>query len=273
MPKDVYDSDLVVATYDLLTEQANQQISGDVAFYLDCARRFGSPILELGVGTGRMAWALADAGIDVVGIDRSRTMLDAAGRKAKTRRGPASKRLHLIEADMTAFELDRSFPLAIMPFSTFQHLALTDQQRACLMCIRRHLNEEGRLILDVFDPILDACIPDAPTPNPDREAIDAENGHTLRRRSIARTNDPLSQTFVETFRLERIDRSGKLVASDNATHHLRWATRQEMAYLFELCGFSVEAQYSDFDGAPPAYGKRQIWIVRAASYNRHIQSS
>ncbi|MEM7043830.1 MAG: class I SAM-dependent methyltransferase [Pseudomonadota bacterium] len=262
MPKDFYDSDLVVATYDLLTGQANQQISGDVAFYLECIKRFGGPVLELGVGTGRIAWALADAGFDVVGIDRSKTMLDAARHKGD-KHSEAVGRLDLIEADITQFDLGRSFPTAIMPFSTFSHLALAEQQRACLMCIRRHLTEGGRLVLDVFDPILDACVPDATTPNPDREAIDPESGDTLRRRSIARTNDPLSQTFVETFRLERIVRSGKLVESDDATHHLRWATRQEMTYLFELCGFEIETQYSDFDSAPPAYGKRQIWIVRA----------
>ncbi|MEM8950717.1 MAG: class I SAM-dependent methyltransferase [Pseudomonadota bacterium] len=264
MPKDFFDSDLVVATYDLLTEQANKQIAGDVAFYLDCALRYGGPVLELGVGTGRIAWALAEAGHEVVGIDRSKSMLDAARRKGEKHAG-AVGRLDLVEADIGAFDLDQTFPLAIMPFSTFQHLASADQQRACLSCIRRHLAEDGRLVLDVFDPILDACVPDAPTPNPDREAIDPVSGHVLRRRSISRRNDPLSQTFVETFRLERIDGSGTLLESDDATHHLRWATRQEMAYLFELCGFAIEAQYSDFDSAPPAYGKRQIWIVKAVS--------
>ncbi|MEL6964885.1 MAG: hypothetical protein AAFO01_19205 [Pseudomonadota bacterium] len=62
MPINFHDSYLVAATCDLLTEQANQQISGNVAFYPDCAQGFGDPILELGVG-----------------IDRSKTLLDAAG--------------------------------------------------------------------------------------------------------------------------------------------------------------------------------------------------
>ena len=263
MPGDFYDSDLVVTTYDLLTEQANRQITGDLAFYLECAKRFGGPILELGVGTGRIAWALADAGFDVIGVDRSEGMLDAARAKSEAYVEAARQRLDFIQADITSFDLGRSFPLAIMPFSTFQHLALADQQRACLTSIRRHLPDDGRLVLDAFDPILDACIPGAPTPNPAREGVDPGSGHTLRRRSIARTNDPLNQAFVETFRLERIDVSGRVIESDDATHHLRWATRQEMTYLFELCDFAVEAQYSDFDGAAPDYGKRQIWIVRA----------
>jgi len=268
LTKDFYDSDLVVVTYDLLTEQANRQIAGDVAFYLDCAKRFGSPILELGVGTGRIAWALAEAGNQVVGIDRSRSMLEAAKRKQGRFTEAARDRLDLVEAEITAFDLERVFPLALMPFSTFQHLTTPEQQCACLGCIQRHLEKDGRLVLDVFDPILDACIPGASTPNPDREAIETETGHILRRRSLTRTNDPLSQTFVETFRLERIDKSGKRLASDDATHHLRWATRQEMAYLFELCGFEIEAEYSDFEHGPPAYGQRQIWVLRSRGMGR-----
>ncbi len=263
MPSDFYDSDLVLATYDLLTEQANQQIAGDVRFYADCAERFGGPVLELGVGTGRIAWTLAEAGHEVVGIDRSKGMLEAARRKGFSRKADATHKLELIEADITAFELDRRFSLALMPFSTFQHIAIPQQQRACLACIHRHLEAGGRLVLDVFDPILDACVPGAPTPNPDREAVDPVTGHILRRRSIARANDPLNQTFVETFRLERWDPAGNLLESDDATHHLRWATRQEMTYLFELCGFDIDAHYADFDQSTPSYGRRQVWIVRA----------
>ena len=264
MAEDFYDSDLVVKTYDLLTEQANQQITGDIAFYIDCAKRYGSPVLELGVGTGRIAWALAEAGFEVVGIDRSKGMLDAARRKGEAQDEAVRRRLDLIAADITSFDIGQAFPLALLPFSTFQHLALPRQQRTCLIGIHRHLESGGRLVMDIFDPILDACVPGAATPNPDREAIDPESGDTLRRCSIARTNDPLNQTFVETFRLEQIDRSGKCVKSEDATHHLRWATRQEMTYLFELCGFEVEAEYADFEHGAPAYGKRQIWIVKTA---------
>jgi len=264
LPRDFFDSDLVVTTYDLLTEQANLQIAGDVAFYRDCAEGFGGPVLELGVGTGRIAWALARAGHQVVGIDRSKGMLRAAGKKGDGLSDGVRRRVDLVDADITSFSLDQAFPLALMPFSTFQHLTTAEQQRACLTSIHCHLRKGGRLVLDVFDPLLDACVPGAATPNPDREAIEPESGHRLCRRSIARTNDPLTQSFVETFRLERLDPSGKVLASDDATHHLRWATRQEMAYLFELCGFEVEAEYADFDRSKPTYGKRQIWIVKAA---------
>jgi SAM-dependent methyltransferase len=262
MAGDFYDSDLVVASYDLLTEQANRQIAGDVAFYLDCARRFGAPVLELGVGTGRIAWALAGAGHQVIGIDRSARMLEAARRKGETLPAPLRARLDLHQDDITSFVLDRRLPLVLIPFSTFQHLTTPAAQRACLAQVRQHLTAEGRLVIDLFDPVLEACGPGASSPNPMREAIDPETGDLLRRFTVARSNDPLTQSFKETFRLERYDPAGRLLLQDEATHHLRWATRQEMIYLFELQGFEVEACYADFDQSPPAYGRRQIWIVR-----------
>ncbi len=262
MPKEFYDSDLVVTTYDLLTEQANRQISGDVTFYLDCAARFGGPVLELGVGTGRIAWALAEADHHVVGVDRSKRMLERAKRKGDDYTDAVRRRVDLIEGDITAFDLDRMFPLVLIPFSAFQHLTTPEQQRACLDCIHRHVGRSSRLILDVFDPILDACVPGAASPNPERKAVEPGTGHILRRRTITRENDPLTQTLVEVFHLERWNESGQLLSSDKATHHLRWATRQEMLYLFELTGFEAEAEYSDFSGHEPAYGQRQIWLLR-----------
>ena len=52
-----------------LFDQLYRRRSQDVRFYVDTARRFGGPVLELGVGSGRVASALARAGLDVVGVD------------------------------------------------------------------------------------------------------------------------------------------------------------------------------------------------------------
>ncbi|MCF6109132.1 hypothetical protein [Mesorhizobium muleiense] len=56
-PNAYYAHGLGVAMYDLFT--GGGLLAGDVEFYLDCARRFGSPILELGTGTGRILIPLA----------------------------------------------------------------------------------------------------------------------------------------------------------------------------------------------------------------------
>ena len=257
-----YADELGVGTYDLLTGTSTIAGAGDVAFYEACGRRFGDPVLELAVGTGRVAWQLADAGLRVVGVDLSAAMLERAARHGAARPGAVRERVTLHQGDMASFALAEAFPLAIIPYSSFQHLLTPDRQRAALACIRRHLAPGGHLVVDVFDPLLEHCIPDAASPIPDREAVDPASGHLIRRRTIARRCDPLRQTIAETFRLEIVSASGEVIAETETSFALRWACRQEMAYLFELSSFEVVAQYSDFDRAPPAYGERQIWVVR-----------
>jgi hypothetical protein len=67
---------------------------------------------------------------------------------------------------------------------------------------------------------------------------------------------------TETIRFEVIGPAGAMVATEETSWALRWTYRQEMAYLLELTGFDVVAQYGDFHGAPLAYGGEQIWVAR-----------
>lgn len=264
MKDEFYQSDLVSSTYDLLTDAA-RQLSGDLEFYEDCARRYGSPVLELGVGTGRVAWQLAEAGHHVVGVDLSTSMLARAHERGSALSADVRELVELRQGDMADFSLDQRFPLAFILFSTFNHLTDPAAQRSCLNAVRRHLTPGGRLVMDVFDPILDACAESTTSPNPPRVAVNPETGHEFHRRSIKRVNHPISQSFTETFRVEEIDADGKLVAFEEPVHHLRWATRQEMRYLFELTGFEVEASFGDFKMGEPAYGSTQIWVVKSTS--------
>src|SRR5512141_863440 len=90
---------------------------GDAAidWFRGLAQLTGGPILELGVGTGRVAIPLAKDGRELVGIDRSAAMLARAAAKAKK----AKVKLTLVEADMRTFALERTFPLVTIPFNTF----------------------------------------------------------------------------------------------------------------------------------------------------------
>jgi SAM-dependent methyltransferase len=188
--------------------------------------------------------------------------LERAARHGAERAEAVRERVTLHQADMASFALAEAFPLAIIPYSAFQHLLTPDHQRSALACVHRHLTPSGHLVVNVFDPLLEHCVPGAASPIPDREAIEPASGHLIRRRTIARQVDPIRQTIAETFRLEVVGASGEVIAATETSFTVRWACRQEMAYLFELSGFEVVEQYSDFDRAPPAHGKRQIWVVR-----------
>jgi SAM-dependent methyltransferase len=258
-PNAYYAGGLGVATYDLFT--GGGLLAGDVDFYLDCARRFGGPILELGTGTGRILIPLAEAGHEVVGLDLSPAMLGIAAAKLGARPELAG-RVRLIEGDMTAFDLAQRFQLIIIPARSFQHVTTPAGQRAALACVRRHLVPGGHLILDLFDPNFELLLAkDAALPP--REARDPGSGHLVRRTLQARHTDPWQQTVEETLRFEAFDTSGNLVAQEETSWSLRWSLRQEIAYLLELCGFEPVDQFSDFKGSPPEYGREQLWVARA----------
>lgn len=130
----------------------------DVWWYCDRYKelRMGNePVLELGVGTGRIALRAVKAGVTVVGLDLSETML----RRAQERRAALAKarrtHLHLVRGDMRRFAFARRFPVVSCPFNAFQHLYTRDDVEACLGCVREHLMPGGVFLLDVLMPDLD----------------------------------------------------------------------------------------------------------------------
>lgn len=258
-PNAYYAGGLGVELYDLFT--GGGLLTGDVEFYLDSARRFGGPILELGTGTGRVLIPLADAGHEVVGVDLSRPMLDRAAVKLRERPEPTS-RVRLVEGDMTSFDLDQQFALALVPARSFQHVATPEGQRLALNCIRRHLLPGGHLILDLFDPNFELLFGND-SKAPPREAQRPRSGHLVRRTVVARDTDPFRQTVHEVLRFEEFDGAGNVVGSEETSWSLRWNMRQETAYLLELTGFEVIDLYSDFNRSPPDYGREQLWVARA----------
>jgi len=259
-PTAYYGCGLAVATYDALVGDGGP-VAGDVAFYLDCARRFGGPVLELATGTGRVLIPLAKAGYEVVGLDAAPAMLGVA--RAKLGGEPhLAAHVALVEGDMRDFSLGRRFPLALIPARAFQHVVEPEDQRRALQCVRRHLELGGLLVVDLFDPNFELLALPAER-MPVQERRHPVSGNLIRRTVVKRHNDPCRQVVRETLRLEEIDGDGRMVATEDASWALRWSLRQEMAYLFELCGFDVVAQFSDFIGSPPAYGREQLWIVSA----------
>ena len=76
--------------------------------------------------------------------------------------------------------------------------------------------------------------------------------------------DPAHQLIVEDWAAYEIDASGGVLRSDTERLTLRWSLRSEMRLLFELADLDVVADYGDFKGGPPAYGREQVWVLRRA---------
>ena len=255
--------DLGTEIYDPWGELLNGD-SGDAAFYVEQARRRGGPVLDLGCGTGRIGMALAEQGLDVVGLDLSAPMLRIAERKRASLAPEVGRRLSFVQADMTDFDLEQTFPLIITPSRSFQFMLTPTAQRSALAAMRRHLRPDGALVLDLFDPRLEWCVPepDAKLPRLQGTIRNPVNGLDVRIEVIERMPDPGQQLIDEVYRFTELDDAGSEVRTTTERLVLRWTLRSEVRHLAELEGFEVEAEYGDYRGGSPAYGAEQVWILR-----------
>jgi len=253
---------LFVEAYDAFYRSSVPQIAGDVAFYERIAGEVGGPILELACGTGRITLPLAEAGLHVTGVDRSEAMLTIARRKLAALPDPVRERLILVNQDMSALNLGRRFGCVFVPFRSFQALLTIDLQRKSLAAICRHLEPTGRLALHLFDPRLDWLI-NPKTMVPGLSGTHPETGRRYLG-EVLRTNfDPFNQIRRDLWRYAEIGPNGEVLAEDTREMTLRWTYRWELHHLLNLCGLTVEAEYSDFIGSAPAYGKELILVARA----------
>lgn len=150
--------------FDATTEY--QGLRFDVPRYIELAGETGGPILELCCGTGRVALPLAAAGFDVVGVDLSSELIRQFRTKLEAEPPEVARRIEVVEQDITTLSLERrDFPLAIIAFNSLLCLPdFLDQCRA-LEAIGAHLGRDGRLLVDVVNP-LQLPIGGDPVPKP-----------------------------------------------------------------------------------------------------------
>jgi SAM-dependent methyltransferase len=131
---------------------------GDLDLYLALAARTGGPVLELAVGSGRLAVPLAEAGYEVTGVDMEPAMLDRAraswGRAADGVRGGRSGAgsLHLVEGDLVTLDLPQRFGLAFIALNSLFQVGPFERQRAAVGSLARHLRPGGIAVVDVELP-------------------------------------------------------------------------------------------------------------------------
>jgi ubiquinone/menaquinone biosynthesis C-methylase UbiE len=247
--------------WDDYTADAPQE---DVQLLMEEAQASGSPVLEIGCGTGRSLIPIAQSGISIVGLDLSPVMLAKAREKIAKLDVEIQKRIELVEGDVRDFSLGRRFPLVTITYAFF-FLTTPQDQRQALQCIHKHLLAGGHLILINDDPRPDVIAarlsPLGTSLQKSDEFLRHATGHRVvvwRGREV-----DLERQLTKTLEiLEELDPEGRVIERMHKTLTSRFTYRYEMHYLLELCGYSIEALYGDFRRGPFKPGGRQIWVAR-----------
>jgi SAM-dependent methyltransferase len=221
----------------------------DVDFYVNAAKEFGHPVLELGCGSGRVTIAVAQGGFTITGVDLSLKMLAKAEEKTARLSDAGRSRVNLVQGNMTNFCLGALFRLVIIPFRPFQHLLDVQQQLDCLHRVRRHLETGGHLILDFFQT--DARRMHDPEFLQERQAAEYQMSDGRKVRLSERVT-----AFHRAEQLNDVEMIYRVTHLDGREERLimafpfRYFFRYEVEHLLARCGFSVEATYGDFDRSP-----------------------
>lgn len=231
-----------MSSYDAIADLYDpwsRTVTEDIGFYVAEARKARGPIVELGVGTGRIAVPIAAAGVPVIGVDSSAGMLEVCRRS-----GAAAGVEHLLDlrqGDLREPPVSERVRLAISPFRALLHLATDAERRQALAAAFGLLVHGGRFVFDVFAPSA-ADIEETHDRWLEREPGIWELAHwDLDRRVLTlRLRGPESETALE----------------------LAWIPAEEWHALLEQTGFEIVACYGWFDLRPYAGGEDSIWLAR-----------
>lgn len=240
------------ANYAALYDAHTLGVAGDVDFYRALALEANGLVVELGVGTGRIAVPAAAAGARILGVDLSAGMLGIAREKARA--AGLARRLGLARGDMRSFALRRPVDLVTIPFRTFLHNTTTEDQLATLAAAHAALRSGGRLALNVFNPDVTLIADGLRRGDAWRTARGALEAHEQTRYA------PTSQLGRTTFRFAR---PGGAPVRFSFT--LRYVYRYEMEHLLSRSGFAIEALYGDHFRAPfDETSTEMVWIAHRA---------
>jgi len=214
-------------------------VTEDVEFYVEEAKQAGSPIVELGVGTGRIAVPTAAAGIRVIGVDSSPGMLEVCREQAEL--AGVAGLLDLRLGEVEAPPVDERVGLVTCPFRSFLHLLDDDTRLRALRAARELLVPGGRFVFDVFAP--------------SAEDIADTNARWLEREPgiWERADwDSRARTLTLSVRGE----------SGETSFVLAWLSNDEWRALLESAGLQIVGCYGWFDRRPYSGGEDTVWIAR-----------
>ncbi|MFO7177471.1 MAG: class I SAM-dependent methyltransferase [Pseudomonadota bacterium] len=216
----------------------------DIDYYVRRARASKGPVLEYGVGNGRIALHVARAGVSIEGIDLSQAMLDDF--RARLAREPKTvrQRVQLHRGDMRTMTLGRRFPLVTAPFNAVLHLYQRQDLEAFLARVREHLAPGGLFVFDFSIPVPGDLARDPERSFPAGTMIDPRTNERLQYAERFEY-DPLRQLLLVRMELSSEDGRTRTIPLTHRQYFPR-----EMEALLHYNGFEQILFTADFTDQP-----------------------
>lgn len=249
MSKENLYPEFVARFYDIIYAKIRTSVDHD--YYLTKMRSAAGPVLEIGVGTGRLFADALKAGVDAYGFDLNESMLDQLRRRI-----PTSELHRIRRADVRDFTWDKKFDLIAAPFRVMAHLLTVKEQLAALERIRMHLSEEGIFIWDVFVPDPVFCSKGL-EPTLDFEGFWKEGKKVQRITSVRPA--PSEQINYASMRYIWDDDDG--AHDETWTFPMRYYFRYEIEHLLRKAGMKIVHIFGDFNEHELEDGSKEFVIV------------
>jgi len=252
------------AEYDTFADIYNIWVEGapitkrNLPFYVEEYLRTEGPVVELGVGNGRIAVEAARRGKHIIGVDSSAKMLKLCRERAEA--AGVAHLLTLFQADFRDFVLPEPAQLIAIPFHTIGHLVTLDDKRDGLRHIHGQLAPGGRFIFDhfIFDPESARRYQGVGLRD---EYTDAATGHDVLLWVTVR-HDYEAQTMRIIAWTDELDDDSVVLRRRYRRLSFSWLKPQQTRALLKETGFEVEALYGDFDRSPfDEKSPEQVWVA------------
>ena len=231
---------------------------GDLDLYIALADRAGGPVLELGVGTGRLAVPLAEAGYSVTGVDLDRAMLDRA--RDRGRAAGVEERLALVEADLVDVRLQGGpYGLAFIALNSLLVLSTRAAQRAALRSLAEHLAPGGVAAVDIWIPDADDLSRFDGRVSLEWPRLDPETGLIVTKAAAA-AHDAASATVTLTTMFEE-GGQGESPRRWVRRDRLRLLSADELRGFAEDAGLDVEMLAGDYGLGPMGPGSDRAVLI------------
>ena len=190
----------------------------------------GGRALELGIGTGRVALPLQQAGVEVHGIDASQAMVD------RLRAKPGGDTIPVTLGDFADVAVDGEFSLVFALFSTFFSLLTQDEQVRCFQNVARHLGSGGVFVIEAF-------VPDLARYDRGQDVRAVQVGTDEVRLAVSQL-DPMSQQITSQ-QIALTEAGARLYPVK-----IRYAWPSELDLMARLAGLALRHRWESWQRAP-----------------------